>query len=136
MPTLPIFTSVLIHEQETKHHKKWNKTCRIVEILQIELLHIPVHGSGRTTKQNRRFLKPYGTQNTIPTALQPSPFLQSPISPATHQNSTPHTDYNMINPNRTVIINHRHHISCPHYITPAASSCSTTTSTKTNPTCT
>ena len=85
---------------------------------------------------NKRFLKPYGTQNTIPTALQPSPFLQSPISPATHQNSTPHTDYNMINPNRTVIINHRHHISCPHYITPAASSCSTTTSTKTNPTCT
>ena len=30
---LPLFTSVLIREQGTKHYKKWNKTGRIIELV-------------------------------------------------------------------------------------------------------
>jgi transposase InsO family protein len=53
---------------------KWDRSGRIVEVLQYRQYRVRVNGSGRVTLRNRRFLRPIAAANcsTMPAQLHPS----------------------------------------------------------------
>ena len=78
LPPLTIGTLVRNQNQGPKGNKQWSRTGKIVEVLPHRQYQIRVDGSGRITKRNHRFLKPYihnqhTANNPIPSHFTPTP---------------------------------------------------------------
>ena len=58
LATLSPGTTVLIQNQAGQHAKRWDRTGSIVEVKPNDQYVVRVHGSGRVTLRNRRFLRP------------------------------------------------------------------------------
>ena len=93
LPELPVGTKVLIQGK----NKKWTKQGEIVEALKYRQYQVKVYGSGRTTLQNRRFLRPFHaiepvpsqSANSIPQAPLGPPQVQQRISVELSTTNTP-----------------------------------------------
>ncbi len=70
LPPLVIGDHVRIQNQIGPHPTKWDKTGTIIEVRQFDQYVIRVHGSGRVTLRNRKFLRTYSPVVT-PTSPYP-----------------------------------------------------------------
>ena len=73
---LEIGSTVAIYDNQKISKKRWHKTGIIVEVLPQRQYKIKLHGSGRITLRNRRFLRPISPQsiiNPLPSATVPLP---------------------------------------------------------------
>ena len=59
LPPLVVGDSVRIQNQVGPHPTKWDKTGTIIEVKQFDQYVVRVHGSGRPTLRNRKFLRKY-----------------------------------------------------------------------------
>ena len=57
LPPLRVGDTVRIQNQVGPHPKKWDKTGRVIEVMQHDQYRVRVDGSGRITLRNRRFLR-------------------------------------------------------------------------------
>ena len=84
LPSLSIGTTVRVQNQGLKNHNQWLKTGKIVDVLPNRQYQVRIDGSGRITKRNRRFLKPYVHQKSetnfpIPSSLPPMQMVDNPM---------------------------------------------------------
>ena len=59
LPALKVGDTVRIQNQTGPHPLKWDKTGNVTEVRQFDQYVIRVHGSGRVTLRNRKFLRKY-----------------------------------------------------------------------------
>ena len=94
---LAIGEKVFIQNQQGTHPNKWDRSGVVVESPGHDQYRVKVHGSGRRTLRNRRFLRAYTPATpSIPLKLMPSPqptgsveqhpspYHQSPVDPQSH----------------------------------------------------
>ena len=87
LPELPVGTLIVIQNRDKVRAGKWDRTGHIIEKLDHRQYLIRMDGSGRVTRQNRRFIREY-------TALTPSQILPSPYLPS----APPHDNVTEANP--------------------------------------
>ena len=90
--------TVLVQNQTGRHPTKWDKTGKVVEVLQYHQYAVRTDGSGRLTTRNRRYLRRYDPHlSPTTTNLGPAPYRPThPPNPSdpttsTSQNTTPET---------------------------------------------
>ena len=94
---LAIGEKVFIQNQQGTHPNKWDRSGVVVESTGHDQYRVKVHGSGRLTLRNRRFLRAYTPATpSIPLKLMPSPqptgsadqhpspYHQSPVNSQSH----------------------------------------------------
>ena len=88
LPPLPTGATVVIQNQSGPHSKRWDRTGVVVEVKPHDQYLVKVHGSGRVTLRNRRFLRqitslsPPGQQfPSIPVCSPSSPHNAGPTQP-------------------------------------------------------
>lgn len=59
LPPLSIGDQVFLQNQQGAHPNKWDRSGRVVEVLNNDQYGIKVDGTGRVTRRNRRFLRAY-----------------------------------------------------------------------------
>ena len=82
LPPLEVHDAVQVQNQVGNHPSRWDITGTVVEVKEHDQYVIKVHGSGRLTTRNRKFLKkitPYGSDSPMYT---PSPTVSPHLSPA------------------------------------------------------
>ena len=96
LPPLPTGATVVIQNQSGPHSKRWDRTGIVVEVKPHDQYLVKVHGSGRVTLRNRRFLRqitslsPPGQQFPSTPACSPSsPLARSSPDDAEPAQSTP-----------------------------------------------
>ena len=92
LPPLPVGTPIIIQNQDLKFNRQWLKTSSIIEVLRNRQYKIYMHGSGRITLQNRRFIRKLFTP-TPPIYVSPTniPTPQSTISTQLDGTTSPTT---------------------------------------------
>ena len=79
LPQLRVGDHVRVQNQTGKDPRRWDKTGVIIEVRQFDQYAVKIHGSGRVTLRNRKFLRRY------------VPFSPSRCSKTSPQQSTPET---------------------------------------------
>ena len=83
LPSLSPGATVLIQNQTGQHPKRWDRTGSVIEARAHDQYVVKVHGSGRVTLRNRRFLRPITGLLPFerPPPPPPSRLAQSPVPP-------------------------------------------------------
>ena len=91
---LEVHDTVQVQNQVGKHPTRWDITGTIVEVRPFDQYTVKIHGSGRLTTRNRKFLRkivPNAQEKTAPAPLpEPSPHaeLSQPAPPVPERQST------------------------------------------------
>ena len=73
LPPLAPGATVLIQNQTGQHPKRWDRTGRVVDVKANDQYAVKVHGSGRVTLRNRRYLRPITSLVPFEGPLEPCP---------------------------------------------------------------
>ena len=68
LPELKVGTTVRVQNQVGDRSTRWDKTGEVVEVKPHQQYEVRIHGSGRLTVRNRRFLRaiiPFGDRGTM-----------------------------------------------------------------------
>ena len=75
LPQLKVGDHVRVQNQTGRDPRKWDRTGVVIEVRQFDQYAIKIHGSGRVTLRNRKFLRRYTPYS--PTHSSPSPRVES-----------------------------------------------------------
>ena len=81
---------VLMQNQSGHHPKRWDRTGSVTDVLEHDQYLIKIHGSGRVTRRNRRFLRkiePFTLQHE---REPPPPTMSSPLASSPLAATAPH----------------------------------------------